>query len=183
LDILDCSDAQPVSTEVREQIVDVFISATSMTLVEMTQTEPIVRSVCRMTQLLTAGDISALLGLAAERGGGDLLVLSFPAQTAEALAGRVLAEVAQAPDVELIRDCMGELANVVAGQAKTLLAETPFQLALATPRILLGAGLEVASPCDSMILAVIFDSAAGEFALQVCLETGALRTVLPTMEG
>ena len=72
-----------------------------------------------------------------------VLVLSFPAQTAAALAGRVLAEVAQAPDDDLVRDCMGELANVIAGQAKTLLAETPYQLLLATPSILSGAGLEV----------------------------------------
>src|SRR5271169_6203946 len=114
------------------------------------------------------GDISAVLGLIAEV--GELLVLSFPAKTAAALAGRVLAEVTQAPDDELIRDCMGELANVIAGQAKTLLAETPYQLLLATPSILLGPELEVAAPPDTETLVVVFGTEAGDFALQVCLK-------------
>ena len=38
---------------------------------------------------------------------------------------------------------MGEVANIIAGQAKTLLAETPYQLVLATPTILSGPGIEV----------------------------------------
>ena len=99
-----------------------------------------------------------------------MLVLSFPAQTAAALAGRVLAEVTPAPDDDLVRDCMGELANVIAGQAKTLLAETPYQLLLATPSILSGAGLEFGSRPDADGLVVVFGSDAGDFALQVCLK-------------
>ena len=131
MDILECRDAQPVSPEVREQLLEPFISAASLTLTELAQTELAVRSVYRTALPRTLGDISAVLGLTAE--GGEVLVLSFPAPTAAALAGRVLAEVTQAPDDDLVRDCMGELANVIAGQAKTLLAETPYQLVLATP--------------------------------------------------
>jgi chemotaxis protein CheX len=167
LEILELPEAQPVSPEVREQLVEPFISAASMTLAELAQTELAVRSVYRTALPRTLGDISAVLGLTAE--GGELLVLSFPAQTAAALAGRVLAEVTQEPDDDLVRDCMGELANVIAGQAKTLLAETPYQLLLATPRVLSGPGLEVASRPDIESLVVVFGSDAGDFALQICL--------------
>ncbi len=168
MDILDCPDAQPVSPEVREQLLEPFVSATNLTLTELAQIEPVVRSTYRMTPPRTLGDISAVLGLTAES--GELLVLSFPARTAAALAGRVLAEVTQAPDDELVRDCMGELANVIAGQAKTLLAETPYQLLLATPVILTGAGLEVGARSDLESLVMVFASDAGDFALQVCLK-------------
>ena len=93
-----------------------------------------------------------------------------PAATAAVLARRVLAEAASAPDDDLIRDCLGELANVVAGQAKTMLADTPFQLVLATPSVLSRAGLGVGSRPGTDGLVVVFDSDAGSFALQVCLD-------------
>jgi len=168
LDILELPEAQPVPPELREQLLEPFISGANMTLTELAQIEPAVRSTCRTAHPRTLGDISALLGLTAE--GGEVLVLSFPAATAAALAGRVLAEVTQAPDDELVRDCMGELANVIAGQAKTLLAETPYQLLLATPSVLLGPGLEVGSRPGIESLVVFFGSEAGDFALQVCLK-------------
>jgi CheY-specific phosphatase CheX len=79
---------------------------------------------------------------------------------------------------------MGEVANVIAGQAKTLLAETPYQLLLATPRVLSGAGFEVGSLPGIEGLVVVFDSDAGVFALQVCmrgrgLDAGSARDVAP----
>jgi len=167
LDILEFPDAQPVSSEVREQLLEPFIEAANLTFTELAQVEPAVRSTYRTAVPRTLGDISAVLGLTAE--GGELLVLSVPAATAAALAGRVLAEVHQVPDDELVRDCMGELANVIAGQAKTLLAETPYQLLLATPIVLSGPGLEVGSRPDIGSLVVVFGSEVGDFALQVCL--------------
>jgi chemotaxis protein CheX len=165
LDVLDCRDAQPVSPEVREQLLEPFISAAHLTLTELARTDLAVRSVYRTALPQTLGDLSAVLGITPE--GGDVLVLSFPASTAAALAGRILAEVTQAPDEELIRDCMGELANVIAGQAKTLLAETPHKLVLATPSILSGAGLEVGPHPGAEGLVVVFASDVGDFALQI----------------
>jgi chemotaxis protein CheX len=167
LDILECPDAQPVSPEVRDQLLEPFISAASLTLTELAQVEPVVRSVYRTALPRTLADISAVLGLTTDP--GEVLVLSFPAPTAAALAGRVLAEVTTSPEDDLVRDCMGELANVIAGQAKTLLAETPYQLVLATPSIVSGAGLAVGSPLDIGSLVVVFGSDAGDFALQICL--------------
>ena len=64
---------------------------------------------------------------------------------------------------------MGELANVIAGQAKTLLAETPYQLLLGTPTILSGQDLEVGSRPDAGGLVVVFGTDLGDFALQVCV--------------
>jgi chemotaxis protein CheX len=167
LAILECPDAQPVSPEIRELLLEPFIAAANLTLGELAQVEPVVRSVYRTAQPRTLGDISAVLGLSSEP--GEVLVLSFPAATAEALAARVLAEVTRAPEDALVGDCMGELANVIAGQAKTLLAETPYQLLLGTPSVFSGAGVEVGPPPDIGGLIVVFDSDEGDFALQVCL--------------
>jgi len=165
--MLECPDAHPVLPEVREQLLEPFIAAARLTLSELAQTDLAVRSVYRTTLARTLADISAVLGLTAE--GGGVLVLSFPAPSAAALAGRILAEATQAPDDDLVRDCMGEVANVIAGQAKTLLAETPYQLVLGTPKVLSGPGHEVVSRPDAEGLVVVFGSDVGDFALQVCL--------------
>lgn len=88
------------------------------------------------------------------------LVLAIPRQTAAELARRILAEAGEEADDDMIRDCAGELANVIAGQAKTLLFGTPHHFTLATPTVRFGTvKLEGA--------AVQFQSDAGEFALQV----------------
>ncbi len=167
MNIPECHERRPVSPEDRETLLDPFIAAASMTLSELAQTELIVRSTWRTALPRTFGDISAVLGVMPASGG--VLVLSFPESTAAALAGRILAEVHQTPDAGLVRDCMGEVANVIAGQAKTLLAETPYQLVLDTPSILSGAGCEVGSRPGTEGLAVEFGSDAGEFMLQLCL--------------
>jgi chemotaxis protein CheX len=168
LEIWESPDGQPVAPEVREVLLEPFIAAASMTLAELAHTELAVRSIYRVAPPRTLCDISAVLGLTAA--GGEVLVLSFPASTAAALAGRILAEVNQAPDDELVRDCIGELANVIAGGAKTLLAETPYQLLLATPSILSGAGLDIASGPGAESLVAVFGSDAGPFTLQVCMQ-------------
>lgn len=168
MDILKRRDAQPVPPDIHEQLVEPFIAAARMTLSELAQTELAVRTTYRTATPRTFGDISALLGLTVE--GGEMLVLSFPAQTATALAGRVLAEVIPEPADDLVRDCMGEVANVIAGQAKTMLAETPYQLVLATPSIVSGSDIEIGACPGIEGLVVVFGSDAGDFSLQVCLQ-------------
>jgi len=56
------------------------------------------------------------------------LVLIFPQRTAEALADRMLAGVSIDVGDQLIRDCAGEIGNVVAGQAKALLSGRAIRL-------------------------------------------------------
>ncbi|MEO6809558.1 MAG: chemotaxis protein CheX [Isosphaeraceae bacterium] len=168
MDILERPDARPVSPEDRAQIIEPFISAAQMTLSELARTDLAVRSVYRVNDPRTLADLSAVIGVTADDSG--VLVLSFPNDTATALARRVLADAVPALDDDLVRDCLGELANIVAGQAKTLLADTPYQLVLSTPSVLSGAGLGIGSKPGTDGLIVVFRSDAGDFALQVCLD-------------
>ena len=56
--------------------------------------------------------------------------------TALELTSRVLQEVGDSADGGIVRDCAGELANVIAGQAKTLLFGTPYHFTFSLPSIL-----------------------------------------------
>jgi chemotaxis protein CheX len=93
------------------------------------------------------------------------LVLSFPERTAAFLARQMLAGVTAEVDNQLIRDCVAEIGNVVAGQAKALLAGTPFHFAFSLPRVIIGIDdLQVAG-LDCLFIA--FDGGFGKFALRL----------------
>jgi chemotaxis protein CheX len=159
--------AQPVPQEVREVLLEPFIAAACLTLREWAGTEAVPGVVYRDPLPRTLGDVSAVLHLALSSEG--TLVLSFPARTAETLAARALAGVTEQVDPDLVHDCMGEVANVIAGQAKVLLHDTPYRFTFATPTILTGPGREIPPP-GADCLVVVFDSDAGNFALQLCLK-------------
>jgi chemotaxis protein CheX len=160
-------DGQPVTAEVREGLVEPFIAATSAALAEMAGTEVAVGEVYQTTHAPSLGDLAARVELLSTP--QRTLVLHFPEQTAAALAGRFLAGAAGEVNEPLVRDCVGEMANVVAGQAKTLLADTPYQFTFSLPRVMAGAGAELpASPGRDCVI-VRFGTEAGPFALQLFL--------------
>lgn len=106
-----------------------FTEAALVALREMAGLSPAVTGPARPI----AADVSAAVRLVSDRGGPDRwLVLSAPAGTAADLARRVLGGDG-VPDPGLVRDCLGELANVVAGQAKAALFGTPGHFTLTPP--------------------------------------------------
>lgn len=109
-------------------------------------------------------DVSAVLAVTTRDGDG-YFVMSFTDRVGTTLAKRVLAEFAAEPGAAMVRDCLGEVVNVVAGQAKTLLSGTPAHFTLATPTVVTGAPT---LPAPERLL-VPFGSELGEFALHVRL--------------
>src|SRR5262249_52236238 len=156
---------QPVDGEVREHFLEAFIAATRAALGEMAGAEPVVRAVYRKPIQYALGDIAAVIRLKSVTGESSL-VLGFPQRTAAAMARRILVEITQAVDKDLIRDCVGEIANVVAGQAKALLAEHPVRFEFRLPQIVVNAA-EFQPPKGLDCLVVVFDCDQGEFALQL----------------
>jgi chemotaxis protein CheX len=168
LDTFDITSegAQPVFGEIRDQFLEPFIAATGAALGEMAGTEVVVRAVYWKALHQALGDIAAVLEIRSATEG--FLVLSFPQRTAAALAGRILAGVTAEVDEDLIRDCMGEIANVVAGQAKAMLAGTPYRFAFSLPKVVVGAK-ELWPPQGLDCLVIAFSSTQGEFTLQLFL--------------
>jgi chemotaxis protein CheX len=160
-------DAQPVDGEIRQTLLEPFIEATRTALGEMAGTEVVVRAVLQKRLHGPLGDVAAVLGLRSAL--EESLVLSFPRRTAAALAGRMLAGVTQELDENLIRDCVGEIANVVAGQAKALLAGGPYHFTFGVPQVVVD-GQEFPPQQGLDCLVVAFSSDQGDFALQLFLK-------------
>jgi len=115
--------------------VEPFVAATMLTLREMAGLEATACETDRISGTQRFGDLSALLRLSA--GGEGYLALDFPRPTATALAARILDGAAEINE-EMVRDCAGEVANVVAGQAKALLFGTPDHFTFSLPSVTVG---------------------------------------------
>ena len=119
---------------------------------------------CAVCDTAPPADLCAVLPVTTTAGPGAL-ALALPEATALALARRILADTGVEPDAAAVRDCAGEVVNVVCGQAKTMLRGTPYHFTLSTPRVADGAP----DVGDAHVLA--FASDAGPFALHVHLPT------------
>ncbi|MGL4553360.1 MAG: chemotaxis protein CheX [Gemmataceae bacterium] len=99
--------------------------------------------------------------------GPGFLALVLPAAQAAALTARGLRGAAPASG-EWCADFLGETANVIAGQAKTLLVGTPAHYTFGTPAVAEGVGGLAAGPGqDGMWMT--FESEIGPFAVRVVL--------------
>ena len=155
---------QPVSAEIREKLVEPFITATRTALGEMANTEVVVRAVFQNSSPPVLRDISIAIRLTAAT--EAWLVLSFPERTAVILSSRILSGVTANVDHQLLGDCVAEIGNVVAGQAKALLAGTPFHFAFSLPRVIVGVD-DFGHLAGFNCLLVAFDCNAGDFALRL----------------
>jgi chemotaxis protein CheX len=158
-------DGQPVSSEVRDGFLEPFIAATRAALGEMAGIELSVWAVYQQIMQRLLGDIAAVIGLRSPTGQASL-VLGFPQRTAAALTQRILAEVTETVEEDLIRDCVGEIANVIAGQAKALMAERPIRFEFSLPQVVVNAN-EFRPNQGLDCLVVAFHCDQGEFALQL----------------
>ncbi len=162
--------------ETPNELTDAFAAAVPFALREMAGVEAAPRA-AESAADSPAADISAIINLSAVSAEWRLLMV-FPGPTAAALARRVLAGAAVELTPEMVRDCMGEVANVVAGQAKSLLAGGPFHFTLSTPTVLTG------GPQPAGVGRVlVFDSDAGEFAVWVYPARGGRGESVPQREG
>jgi chemotaxis protein CheX len=146
------------------EVVNAFVAAVETALREMAGVEAVASPVHPARGANDFGDLSAVLRLTA--GAAGCVVLSTTAAAADAVARRILADVIPEPGPEMVRDCLGEVANVVAGQAKAHLAGTEFHFRFATPTVVTGRPTDVGAT-DRL---VEFRSDAGPFTLHLCLD-------------
>ncbi len=135
------------------EVQEAFTTAAVLALQELMQTEAL------PCEAAGAGEVFAEITL--RRPVPGRFVLEMPLAVIEALARRYLPGEALAAD--MLDDTAGELANVIAGQAKTMLKGTPYHFLLTTPR----AG-RAAPVSGGAVMAFLTD--AGPFWLRLELE-------------
>lgn len=107
-------------------------------------------------------EVSAIIGLAGDIVGA--VVLSFTRDTAIAMASRFAGQTYHALTKEVI-DCVGEMVNIIAGNAKRDL--TGFRVEISLPGVITGHTYKINWPQGVPIITIPFDSEAGMFNVNV----------------
>ena len=107
-------------------------------------------------------EVSAIIGLAGDIAGA--LVLSFNRDTAIAMASRFTGQKYHALTKEVI-DCVGEMVNIIAGNAKKDLMD--FRIEISLPGVITGHTYKINWPQGVPIITIPFESEAGMFNVNV----------------
>ena len=70
-----------------------------------------------------------------------------------------------------IKDAVGELTNMISGQAKASLTKTKYHFNISIPTVVKGTGHEISHKKETPNIVVTFTVDNFEFALQVCLSS------------
>ncbi len=113
------------------------------------------------------GDVSAIVGITGAKTGA--VALSFSQSCAIALVKGMLGE-----DIEDIisdtRDAVGEITNMISGQARATLSEMGIPMQGSTPSIIFGTNHTLSFPGQATIVAIPFSTEYGDFELDFCFQ-------------
>lgn len=125
-------NASDVPTDPPPEVAEAFASAAITALQELTQFEALLEELHTVTALEMSNVVAAAVQLVRRVPGKMSLVLT--AESASRLAARYLPKETLLTE-EIVDDVAGEIANVIVGQAKTILKGTPYHFKMSTPTI------------------------------------------------
>jgi len=114
----------------------------------------------------TTGDLCALIGLSGDKTGNSVLMFSKDSgcKSAERFLGE---DVSESP--EDLNDAIGELINIIAGQAKSTV--TDMKLSISLPSVMSGDQFVLSLPKDAEMMICRFSSPdVGDFELLVSIK-------------
>ncbi len=98
------------------------------------------------------------------------VALSFPLSTAQRVVAGMLGIAPAELSDSLLRDGIAEMANIVAGNAKALLADTPYAFRISLPQVTQGQSELPASRSGQHGVSKHFESPLGPLVMAVWLE-------------
>jgi chemotaxis protein CheX len=112
------------------------------------------------------GDISAIIGVTGPKSG--TISVSFSTDSATALVVGMLGEDVEDLDQDM-QDAVGEVANMISGQARASLAEAGLVLQGSTPSVVVGKGHHIHHMTKAVVMAIPFTTEGGGFTVEFCL--------------
>ncbi len=157
-----------VKSDLDASLVNPLIKATMTVMEKMTNTQVQMKQIFAQEEYLPSGDLSGVIGILGEQGEGTV-ALSFPLPLANIVVARFLGTKPEHLSSEDRCDGIGELVNMVSGQAKAALSnESGCLYKLTLPTVIQGAGHQVTSQAKGAPFLVLeFESEGHIFHLQL----------------
>lgn len=116
---------------------------------------------------VATGDVSGIIGLT-----GDLkgtISVSFSESSISAIVSNMFGEKINGLNDE-VKDAVGEIANMISGQARQKLEELGRNLKAAIPTVIIGKNHSITHITEEKIIAIPFTTDNGGFTIEVCFE-------------
>ncbi|MCK5096969.1 MAG: chemotaxis protein CheX [Desulfobacteraceae bacterium] len=148
-------------------LINPFINATinvleTMAFMEVNAGKPFLK-----TDLVAIGDITGLMGLTGVANG--TVAVTFQSKCILAIVSNMFGEKMDEINSEII-DAVGELTNMISGQARRELEETGRSFKAAIPSVVAGPQHSITHYTDGPRIAIPFHTDSGEFTIEVCFE-------------
>ncbi|MCG8532963.1 MAG: chemotaxis protein CheX [Desulfovibrionales bacterium] len=142
-----------------------FIAATSSVLSTMAGIQPVAGAPFVKKDDVACGDVSAIIGITGEKKGS--ISVTFTKKCAVALVRAMLGDDIQ-DIISDTKDAVGEICNMISGQARVGLAEMGYKFDGATPSVIMGDNHSISHVTSYPVIAVPFTTDHGDFTLEFC---------------
>ena len=149
------------------KLVNPFIDATLYVLETIASTRVRPGKPYLKKDQVARGDVTGVIGLTGEAQG--TISVSFSEKSILAIVSSMFGEEMKELNEE-IQDAVGEISNMISGQARQKLEELGKSLKAAIPTVIMGKGHSITHITSQPIIAIPFDTDNGEFTIEVCLE-------------
>lgn len=119
---------------------------------------------------LALGDVSAVIDISGAAEGS--MALSFEEECIKAIVSNLFGEPVKEINND-VRDAVGELTNVICGDARRRIAEKDIVLQAGIPTIVAGKDHIISHPYDGPRLAIRFTTSSGRFAVEITFRNKA----------
>lgn len=116
---------------------------------------------------VAVGDVTGLVGITGDKSGS--VSMSFSKKCAVAIVKNMLGD--EIEDImQDVKDAVGELTNMISGQARAGLAEKGLVFQGSTPSVIMGDNHTISHMAKSPIMAIPFSTDFGDFTIEFCFE-------------
>jgi chemotaxis protein CheX len=148
-------------------LVNPFIQATLHVLSSMASTKATAGKPYLKKDSFAKGDVSGIVGLSGEARG--TLSVSFSEESILSIVSKMFGEPVKEINDE-VTDAVGEILNIVSGQARQKLESMGRILKGAIPTVITGKNHSITHITKQSIIAIPFDTENGHFTIEVCIE-------------
>ena len=113
------------------------------------------------------GDVSAVVGLTGDKHGS--ISISFSKKCAIAVVKNMLGDDI-ADIIQDAKDAVGEITNMISGQARAGLSQIGLNLSASTPTVIFGDNHTITHVTSGPVVAIPFTTEHGDFTLEFCFE-------------
>ncbi len=149
------------------KLINPFIDATLHVLATVASTEVKPGKPYLKEDHVARGDVSGMIRLTGEASG--TISVSFTEKCILAIVSRMFKEETNVLNAE-IQDAVGEITNIISGQARQKLEEFGKSLKAAIPTVTMGKNHSIIHITTGPKIAIPFDTKNGEFTIEICFK-------------